>query len=152
MEEDGRARLLPEARDAEHVIDVGVGEPDGDGLYARSREVVGDERGLLAGIDDGALAGRLVDHEVAVLDEAAVGDLDDLHEATVARSFSRSPARYFSTAIAAVVASPTAVVILRGGGLRLLPPAHSPPTEGPIPSPPPQNPPPPLFHAPTPIP
>src|SRR4029077_14297049 len=54
----------------------------------------------------------LVDHQVTVLDELPAGDLDDVHAGTLAW-VSRQDARYFSTAIAAVVASPTAVVTCR---------------------------------------
>src|SRR5207249_7924592 len=90
------------------------------------RDPVGDEVRFLPGIDDRASAARLVHDDVAVLGELAVGDRNDLHDATDARSFSRSAATYFSTAIAAVVASPTAVVIWRVSWLRTSPAANSP--------------------------
>src|SRR5207245_3353704 len=78
------------------------------------------------GVDDRARAARLVHDDVAVLGELAVGDRNDLHDAIDARSFSRSAARYFAPAIAAVVASPTAVVIWRVSWLRTSPAANSP--------------------------
>src|SRR3989442_8115022 len=40
------------------------------------RSLVGDHSRFLSGIDDRALLRRFVDHEVAVLDELAVGNLD----------------------------------------------------------------------------
>ena len=114
VEKHRRPRFGGDAPDAQHVIEVGMGEPHGDRPRAGRGHVLENETGLLARIDDGALARLLVDHEVAVLEKSAVGDLHDLHEAAAAFVFafscSRRAARYFSTAIAAVVASPTAVV------------------------------------------
>src|SRR4029077_785999 len=92
-------------------------------------QLVEDDPGGFAGVDHRALARGLIDHEVAVLDELRVGDGDDFH-ATVAFSFfSRSLARYFSTAMAAVVASPTAVVIWRVIWARTSPAANKPGTD-----------------------
>ena len=105
MQVDGRSRVRLETRNAEDVVDVGVGQPDGNGGDAIFPEAARDQVRFLTRIDHGALTGGVVDHEVAVLDELAVDDRDDPH------GQSGSVARYFSTAIAAVVASPTAVVI-----------------------------------------
>src|SRR5262249_38666837 len=88
-------------------------------------DLVQDQAGFLSRIHDGTLRRRLVDHEVAVLGEHAVRDLDNLHCLTFP-SPSRSDLRYFSTAIAAVVASPTAVVICRVNWLRTSPAANRP--------------------------
>src|SRR2546430_14131370 len=88
-----------------------VRDPDRGGARARAGDLVENAARLLARIDDGAFGRRLVDNEIGVLDERAVGNLNDSHEPTAAFSFSRNAARYFSTAIAAGVASPTAVVI-----------------------------------------
>src|SRR5207237_4004427 len=123
---DRRSGLGLQPRDADYVIDVGVGQPDRDGLYARRRDLVGDHARFLARVDDRAFTTGLVDDEIAVLGEPAVRDRHDLHEATRAFSRSRKAARYFSTAIAAVVASPTAVVIWRVSWLRTSPAANSP--------------------------
>ena len=111
MQVDGRRRFLSHAQDPHHVIQMRVRDPDRRGARARGGDLAQDQARFLARIDDGAFGRRLVDDEVTVLDERAVGDLHDSHEPTAAFSFSRSAARYFSTAIAAVVASPTAVVI-----------------------------------------
>src|SRR4029077_2512325 len=107
-------------------IDVGVGQPDGHGFYACRGHLVGDHAGLLARVDDGAFAPGVIDDEVAVFDELPVRDGDHLHDATPAFSRSRTAVRYFSTAIAAAVASPTAVVVWRAGGLRTSPAANKP--------------------------
>src|SRR3989441_2401635 len=109
----GRPRGGGYARHAQDVIEVGMREPHGDRARPSCAHLFENEAGLLPWIDDGALARGLVDHEVAVLEERAVGDGNDLHEAAAAFVFacsrSRRAATYFSTAIAAVVASPTAV-------------------------------------------
>ena len=76
-----------------------------------------EHRRLLAGIDDDRLAGPAVGDQVAVLGELPVGQRNDLQlrhrpaPPTARRAAGRL--RYFSTAIAAVVASPTAVVTCR---------------------------------------
>src|SRR6266511_3778599 len=126
MEIHGRARVGLEARHAEHVVHVRVGDPDAHRRDAGGRQLVRDQPCFLPGVDDRAFPARLVDHQVAVLGEPAVRDGDDLHDATPALAFSRCAARYFSTAIAAVVASPTAVVIWRVSWLRTSPAANSP--------------------------
>src|SRR4029077_12821137 len=107
-------------------IDVGVGQPDGHGVHTCRGHLVGDQAGLLARVDDGAFAAGVIDDEVAVFDELPVGDGDHLHDATPAFSRSRTAVRYFSIAIAAVVASAPAVVI---GGVSWLatPPAANKP-------------------------
>src|SRR3989441_13373883 len=101
--------FLPDRGDAHDVVEVRMRDPDGHRPRPRGGDLLQDQTRLLARIDDRALGGRVIDNEVAVLDELAVGDRDDLHAPTA--SPARSTARYFSTAIAAVVASPTAVVI-----------------------------------------
>src|SRR2546426_5717754 len=126
----GRAGLPLEAGHPHHVVQVRVCQPDRDRGDVERRDPVGDEIRLLPGVDDRAGAACLVHDDVAVLGELAVGDRNDLHDATEARSFSRSAATYFSTAIAAVVASPTAVVIWRGSWLRTSPAANRPGREG----------------------
>ena len=72
-------RISPEfrARHAEHVIDVGMGEPDRHGARAGLLHFVQDQPGFLPGVDDHALAGGCIDHEVAVLGEDAVRNLDN---------------------------------------------------------------------------
>src|SRR6266567_2265217 len=108
---DRGPRIGLEPRDAQHVVDVRVREPDPDRPHGFGLELVRDQARVLAGVDDRALGRRFVDHEVAVLDELAVRDLHDPHSGTAWRAWrtnggsSRSAARYFSTAIAAVVAS-----------------------------------------------
>ena len=87
---------------------MGVRQPNGDRFPTRGCDLLQDQVGFLARIHDGALSRLLVHDEVAVLDELAVRNLDDLHQSPL-----RSALRYFSTAIAAVVPSPTAVVIWR---------------------------------------
>src|SRR5207244_3134669 len=111
---------------AEHVVHVRVGDPDAHRRGAGGRQLVRDQPRFFPRVDDRAFAGGLVDHQVAVFREPAVRDGDDLHDATPALAFSRSAARYFSTAIAAVVASPTAVVIWRVSWLRTSPAANRP--------------------------
>src|SRR3989442_11987803 len=101
-------------------------DPEADGFPAGGGELVDDEAGFFTRVDHHTCPARLVDDEIAVLGEQPVRDRDDSHDATSAFSFSRVAARYFSTAIAAVVASPTAVVIWRGSWLRTSPAAHSP--------------------------
>src|SRR6266540_5069297 len=114
MQAHDRPRPTRDFRHAEHVIDVRVGEPDGHRLGTRLLDLMENQARVLAGIDDGALARLLVDDEKAVLGEHAVGDRDDLHFLPLPSPWcSRRDLRYFSTAIAAVVASPTAVVICR---------------------------------------
>ncbi len=114
MQPHDRPRLTRDFRHAEHVIDVRVSEPDGHGLRCRLLDLMENQARFLAGIDDGALVRLLVDDEKAVLGEHAVGDRDDLHFLPLpSPCCSRRDLRYFSTAIAAVVASPTAVVICR---------------------------------------
>src|SRR6266550_8763841 len=105
---------------AQDVIEVGMRQPDADGLRTRFFDLVQNQARLLAGVHNRALDCRLVYQEIAVLGEHAVGDLDDLHCLTFP-SPSRMDLRYFSTAIAAVVASPTAVVICRVSWLRTSP-------------------------------
>src|SRR5690348_5854044 len=131
MQVAGGARRLADPRHTHHVVEMGVGEPDGPGRGAGGVDLVEDEPRLLSGIHHRALAGRLVHHEERVLHERPVRDGDDLHRAATFRpdagwSFSRIAARYFSTAIAAVVASPTAVVIWRVTWLRTSPAAKRP--------------------------
>src|SRR5207248_9874206 len=108
------------------LADVGRGQPNRHGFPARRRNLVDNQPRLHARIDDGALAAGFIDDEVAVFQELAVRDRYDLHEAMPAFSRSRKAVRYFSTAIAAVVASPTAVVIWRVSWLRTSPAANSP--------------------------
>src|SRR5260370_29392536 len=128
VEPDGRTGLRFEPRHAEYVVQVPVGEPDGGDAPVQGLQLVEDQPRGFAGIDHRALARGLVQHQVAVLDELPVGAGHDLH-ATVAFSFfSRSLARYFSTAMAAVVASPTAVVLWRVTCARTPPAANSPGT------------------------
>src|SRR5712671_5380742 len=114
-------------RHAEDMIEMGVREPNRDGLRACGLHLMQDQAGLFAGIDDRALAGLLVDDEIAVLGERSVGNLNDFHFCPLpSPCCSRSALRYFSTAIAAVVASPTAVVICRVTWLRTSPAANRP--------------------------
>src|SRR5882762_8213071 len=120
MQVDRGPRFGLEPRDAKHVVDVRVGEPDPHGRDPLGLQLVSDQARLLARVDDRTLGSRLVDDEIAVLDELAVGNLHDAHDQ------SGSVARYFSTAIAAVVASPTAVVIWRVSWLRTSPAANRP--------------------------
>ncbi len=117
---------------SEHVIDVGVGEPDGlesPGPGAKLRQEHGR---LLARVHDDRLAGPGVGHQVAVLGELAVGQRDDIEavwqhaHAWTAIPWALRSVRYFSTAIAAVVASPTAVVTWRVSWTRRSPAANSP--------------------------
>src|ERR1044072_2198904 len=112
MEPHGRASLTGDRRHTDDVIDVRVREPDANRLRAALADLMQDEAGFFAGIDDHTLRLRrlLVDGEVGVLGERAGRDLHDLHAPTVPSAL-RSAVKYFSTAIAAVVASPTAVVI-----------------------------------------
>ena len=77
---DGGARLPTESWDAHHVVEVRVRDPDRHGPHARLGDPAQDQARLFTGIDDDALPARLVGHEVAVLDELPVRDLDDLHE------------------------------------------------------------------------
>jgi len=62
------------------VVDVRVGEPDRHRPDTRGTEPVRDQVRVLTRVDDGALGRGVVDHEVAVLDELTVGDLDDSHD------------------------------------------------------------------------
>src|SRR2546430_8873149 len=126
VEVHGRAGVGLEPGNAEHVVDVSMSQPNRHGFHARIRNLVGDQARLLARIDDGAFAAGFIDDEIAVFDELAVRDRHDFHEAVPAFSRSRKAARYFSTAIAAVVASPTAVVIWRVSWLRTSPATNSP--------------------------
>src|SRR2546422_8124238 len=111
------------------MVDVRMREPDADGFRAGGGELVDDEPGFSTGFDHHTRPAWLVDDEIAVLGEQPVRDRDNSHDATPAFSFSRVAARYFSTAIAAVVASPTAVVIWRVSWLRTSPAANSPRSE-----------------------
>src|SRR2546430_10193383 len=86
----------------ENMVDVRVREPDRNRLRSGSLDLVHDQTGVFARIDNGTLARRLVDNEIAVLGEHAVGDRNDVHFLPFP-SPSRSALRYFSTAIAAVV-------------------------------------------------
>src|SRR5262249_46667085 len=89
--------------------------------------------GLGAGIDDHGTVHRLVDDEIRVLLERADRAPVDFHAVyppvPVMGSLgspSASALRYFSAAIAAVVASPTAVVTCRVSCERTSPAANSP--------------------------
>ena len=84
MQVHGRAGLLAQVGHADDVVDVRVREPDRRGADAQRRELVRDQPGALAGIDDGAGSTGLVHHEVAVLGKAAVRDGDDVVEPTLA--------------------------------------------------------------------
>src|SRR5512143_423050 len=100
------------------MIQMRVRDPDPDRPRPFKFDLVENQSRFFAGVHDGALGRRLVDHQVAVLGEHPVRDLDHFHVTMApaeAESLpcSRSCARYFSTAIAAVVASPTAVVTWR---------------------------------------
>src|SRR5262245_62153777 len=119
-----RSGFCADPCDAVNVIDVRVGEPDRGAPGPCGREALEDEPALLARIDDRAGFRRVIYDEVTVLGKSTVGDCDDLHVASAAFSF--NAARYFSTAIAAVVASPTAVVIWRVSWLRTSPAAKRP--------------------------
>src|SRR5207247_1228469 len=68
-----------EPRHAEHEVDVRMGEPDPDRTDALGRQLVGDQPRFLAGVDDGILGRRFIDHEVAVLYELVVGYRYDAH-------------------------------------------------------------------------
>src|SRR6185312_4224949 len=129
MQPHGPARFADDSFHAEHVIEMPMREPDRDRLRAGLGDLVQDQPGFLARIDDGALRCLLVDHDVTVLGEHTVGNLDDLHVLTGLPSPSRNAFRNFSTAMAAVVASPTAVVIWRVTWLRTSPAANSPDIE-----------------------
>jgi hypothetical protein len=115
-------------RDAEDVVEVSMGEPDPadppPALLRRGQE----ERRLFTGINqDGVGTGRIED-QIAVLGELAIGQADDAQrsgQAAVSAAASRA-LRNFSTAMAAVVASPTAVVTCRVSWARKSPAAKSP--------------------------
>src|SRR5439155_998602 len=106
--------------------EVGRRTPDRRGLHGGGAHLGEHPTCLFACVNDCALGGELIDHELAVLDELAVPARDDLHDTAPAFSLSFTVARYFSTAIAAVVASPTAVVIWRVSWLRTSPAAKRP--------------------------
>ena len=92
---------------------MGVREPDGHRPRAGLLDLVKDQARFFPGIHNRALARLLVHDHVRVFGKHAVWDLDDHCFGLPSRCCSRSDLRYFSTAIAAVVASPTAVVICR---------------------------------------
>ena len=102
--------------DAEDVVEVRMGEPDRRDAALPPRGLQQEARRLLAGIDQDRVRGRGIVNQVTVLGELSVGDRDDFEAGVQAASAAprdlRS-VRYFSTAIAAVVASPTAVVTWR---------------------------------------
>jgi len=129
VEIDRRAGLPADGGDAEDVIEMRMSEPDRGDPAVTLRGCVEEQPGLLAGVDqNGCGVLRIVD-EVAVLREPTVRNDDDLERwcrqaAASARVF-RS-VRYFSTAMAAVVASPTAVVTCRVSWARRSPAAKSP--------------------------
>ena len=77
MQQELRAGLLPDAADAEDVVDVGVrvGDVlDGDAHVARHRQ---DLVGLVAGVDADRLAGAPVADDPAVLRERPDDDAAD---------------------------------------------------------------------------
>ena len=130
MEPDRGPRVRRDFRHAEDMVEMCVRQPNGNRRRACLLDLVQDQAGLFARIHDGALTGLLVDDEVAVLGEHAVGNLNDLHFWRLpSPCCSRNALRYFSTAIAAVVASPTAVVICRVTWLRTSPAANRPAIE-----------------------
>jgi hypothetical protein len=117
MEVDRGGSRSPDCGYAKDVIEVSVGEPDGANAPAvpdrRSEELVC----LLARVDQDGIGRFGVEYQVAVLRELAIGNRNDVEAecrqaASTATRALRS-VRYFSTAIAAVVASPTAVVTCR---------------------------------------
>ena len=127
---DGCSRGRMDFRDPLNVIEMGVGEPDaGDPALALRG---GSEKlfAFLAGIDEDSLRASRVEDEIAILGELAVGKRNDLEGSSrqEASAFPRvfRSVRYFSTAIAAVVASPTAVVTCRVSCARRSPAAKSP--------------------------
>src|SRR5216683_2401795 len=131
MEPYDRACPGCDFRHPEDMIDMRMREPDGHGLRVGFLDLMENQTGFFARIDDDAQTRLLVDDDIGVLGEHAIGDLDDLHFFALAFALpspccSRNDLRYFSTAIAAVVASPTAVVICRVTWLRTSPAANSP--------------------------
>jgi hypothetical protein len=78
MQEDGRSGGTLYDADAEHMVDVSVGEPDRpEGPSARVQ--LGEEHGgFLAGIDEDGFSRRGVGHQPAVLHELPIRQLDDL--------------------------------------------------------------------------
>src|SRR6266480_489704 len=113
MQRNGRAGLGCYVGHTHDMIDVRVGQPDRVRLPPGLFDLMENEPRLLTRIDDDAATCVLVDDEIGILCERAVGDRNDVHgfAAPATWPFSRNALRYFSTAIAAVVASPTAVVI-----------------------------------------
>ena len=125
MQPDGSAGFGGNAGNPDDMVDVRVCQPDRNRLRPRCLHLIQDQTGLFTRIHNGTLASLLVHDEIAVLGEHAVGDRNDFHFVPFP-SPSRSALRYFSTAIAAVVASPTAVVICRVTWLRTSPAANRP--------------------------
>jgi len=130
VQRDGSARGRVDGGDSLDVVQVGVGEPDrADPAFALRRG--GEKRfGLLAGVDQDRLGAFGIEDEIAVLGELAVGKRNDF-EVRCRQAASAFPRvfrsfRYFSTAIAAVVASPTAVVTWRVSCARRSPAAKRP--------------------------
>src|SRR6185312_7483198 len=118
--------------DGADVIQMRVRDPDRTkGRAARFDHIQKLVR-IGTGIDDDGIAGLLVDDEIRVLLERADGTRQNLHTAyppvaTIRPTDeSRSDARYFSAAIAAVVPSPAAVVTWRVSCDRTSPAANSP--------------------------
>jgi len=91
-----------------------VGQPDSRELASRFGGRGEKALGLLAGVDQDRLGRIGVVDEIAILCELPVGERNDREgrgrQLTSAGARVRRSAKYFSTAIAAVVASPTAVV------------------------------------------
>src|SRR5438105_4529953 len=126
MQPDRRPGPLRHRGHAEDVIDVGVCEPDRHRSRADLLDFVKDQTRFLPRVYDRALARLRVHNQIRILGKHAVWDLDDHFLGLPSCCCSRSDLRYFSTAIAAVVASPTAVVIWRVTGLRTSPAANRP--------------------------
>lgn len=130
---DRGSGALSNAADAEHVVEMRVGQPDRRDAAVCLRRGGEKALGLLAGVDHDGLGRIGMVDEVAILCELPVGERNYCEardrQLTSAGARLRRSARYFSTAIAAVVASPTAVVTWRVSWARRSPAAKSPGTE-----------------------
>ena len=113
MQPDWRTGPLRDGGHAEDVIDMRMGEPDRHRSRAGLLDFVKDQTRFLTRIHNRALARLRVHDQIRILGKHAVRDLNDHFLGLPSCWCSRSDLRYFSTAIAAVVASPTAVVICR---------------------------------------
>lgn len=132
MEIDRRSGGLLDGGHAGDVVDVGVGQPDAFEIPPPLPDDVEELVSVLTRVDDDGIFRVRISYQIAVLLKLPIGKAnDDRSGLRGSQAGSRTGSwvrslRYFSMAITAVVASPTAVVIWRVTCTRKSPAAYRP--------------------------